>query len=249
MPLFKGGICCIYLRRMDYTLIYSVGIPVIGTGLIFFFVIRYKRKEPLTYAEHFLRDKNPRYIHILGAKRIMPDEGDSYDIFEHYVFDLDELKFTKGEGQKGKSLDIGSEFVKRNLKLLEQKLNTQLEFDHSSKNEYDENGILKIYKFDDDQSDTEVYDELKNDNLTFIKRHVLNRERFTMILCRHGKELKRYEMKGDSDYFFKILYFENRLWLSFLYSKVRGVYSTGMGLCILNYETGDLVYDGLVRPR
>ena len=234
---------------MDFSLLYSIGIPVVFAGLIVFFVFRFKKYEPLTYPEFFLRDKNPKYLHVLGAKRIMPDEGDSFDIFEHYVFDIDELKFTKGEGQKGEKLNLESEFVKRNLQSLSYKLNTQLEFMKPNEDDDDkEHELLKIYRFDDNQSDTEIYDDLRDDNLTFIKRHVLNRGRFTMVLCRHGKEIRKYEMKGISDYFFKTIYFENRIGICFLYSKQKGIYSTGIALCILNYETGELIYDGFVRP-
>lgn len=251
MPLLKGGICCIYLCFMDSSLIYSIGIPILVMGLIFFFMLRYKKKEPLTYAEYFLKDKNPNYLHVLGAKRIIPEDGDSFDIFEHFVFDANQLRFIKGEGQRGKDLDLDSEFVKRNLRFLGEKLNVRLELikQGNEENLDDEHSeILKIYRFDDDQSDTEVYDELDNNNITFIKRNLTNRDRFTMIICRHGRELKRYEMKGDSEYFFKSIYLDNRLWFCFLYRKQRGVYNSGVGLCILNYETGELVYDGLVRP-
>jgi hypothetical protein len=234
---------------MDPSIIYSIGLPIVIMGIILFIILRYKKFEPLTYPEFFIKDRNPKYLHVLGAKRIMPDEGDSFDIFEHYVFDLDELKFIKGEGQKGKDLNLQSEFVKRNMQLLGEKLNTRLELvQHNEDYDDKEDGLLKIYHFDYDQSDTEVYDDLKNDNLTFIKRHSTNRDIFTMILCRHGKEMHRYEMKGMCDYFFKCLYFENRSWICFLYNKERGIYSNGIALCILNYETGDMIYDGFVKP-
>lgn len=231
---------------MELGTILSIIAPIIAVGVFMYFMIRHKKNEPITYAEFFLKDKSNRFLHILGAKRIMPDEGDSFDIFEHYVLDLNELKYTRGGSQRGKDLHLESDFVKRSMADLSQKLNTSLGF-IMPEEDYDdeESGLLKVYRFDADQSDTEVYGEMSNDNLVFINEGN-DTGRFSMIVHRNGRALKKHLMKGMNDYFFKTIYLEDRLWLCFTYRKQKTLLNTGMAVCIIHYETGELIFDGFV---
>ncbi len=219
---------------------------VLMAAIVFFVLLR-KKYEPLTYAEFFLKDKGGAFIHILGARRIMPENGDSFDIFEHYVLDLHLLKFTKGGSQRGKNLDLRSEFVKRSTTDLSLKLNAPLEFE-KLKEGYDEeeDGLLKVYRFEQVQSDTEVYEPMSPDCLVFVEQGD-EQDHFNMSVYRGGQLLKKHAMRGMSDYFFKTIYVDEKGWLCFLYRKQKLTLS-GMAVCILNYQSGELVFDDFVRP-
>lgn len=222
------------------------------TGALFAFLMSRKKREPLTFIEFFLKDKNPKYLHILGARRMMPEDGDSFDIFEHYVFDLSQLKFTKGGSQRGEKLDLKSEFVKRSVATLSQKLNDTLVFDMTSKavdNEDDDDCnevVLKVYHLKTTQSDTEVLEEMNPNRLVFVT-HSDGGGPFKMLIYKNDQELGQHLMRGMSDYFFKSLYIRDKNWLCFSYRKEE-TFTSGMALCIINYSTGELVFDGFIQP-
>ncbi len=232
---------------MDSTTLLSIFIPVTAVGVMIFILFKFKKYEPLTYTEYFMKDQDGPYLHILGARRIMPDQGDSFDIFEHYVLDYEQLKFTKGGSQRGKNLELGSEFVKRSLAQLSQKLNHAFVF-VKRKEGFDEekDGFIKVYRFDEVQSDTEEFDQMSPNSLVFINRGD-EANHFSVILYRDGRELARHGMRGLSDYFFTTIYLEDKSWLCFLYRKQR-LARSGMAVCILNYDTGALIFDGFVQP-
>jgi hypothetical protein len=232
---------------MDYQSI-IITMASIGTVVLFvFFAIRRKKTEPLTYVKFFLKDKNQRYLHILGGKTYMPDEGDSFTVFEHYALDLNSLKFIKGESQRGNDLELESEFVKRSLASLSQKLQGSLQFILPPQNfDEEEDGLLKVYRMDVFQSDTEVAKELNKDHIIFTSHG--ESERFTLTLTRHGKQVAQHNMRGMSDYFFTTIYLKHKPWLCFTYRKQASIFLNGMAICIINYQTGELVFDGFVRP-
>lgn len=232
---------------MDFTSVIIILGSILFTGIFVLILVRYKKLEPLTFAEYFLKDKGGAFIHVLGARRIMPEYGDSFDIFEHYVLDLQQLKFTKGGSQQGKNLDLKSEFVKRSIAQLSHKLNVPFSFVHGKEDFEDEqNGALKIYRFDSVQTDTEVIDSIHSDCLIFVDKGD-EADHFSMLIYRAGNLLKRHEMRGMSDYFFKTIYLEDRSWLCFVYRKQK-VARSGMAVCIINYETGDMIFDGFIQP-
>lgn len=232
---------------MDWSIIYSVGGSVAFAAVLILFLFWWKKKEPLNHAEFFLKDVNPNYIHILGARRIMPEDGDSFDIFEHYVFDISLMKYTKGGSQRGKNLDLKSEFVKRSLGQLSQKLNTKLVFQPRGK-EYDdeENGLLKVYRFEAVQSDTEVYEDLNPNCMVFVEAGD-DRDHFSLSIYRDGQLMRKHAMRGMSDYFFKTIYIDEKNWLCFLYRKQIATRS-GMAICIINYNSGEMIFDGFIQP-
>jgi hypothetical protein len=158
------------------------------------------------------------------------------------------MQFTKGGSQKGKNLELKSEFVKRSLLQLSEKLHAKLDFTYRDPNFDDEkDGILKIYRYEQVQSDTEVFEKMSPDCLVFLKSGD-EREHFTMSIYRGGICLKRHAMRGMSDYFFQTIYLEDKPWLCFLYNKQQTLVISGMALCIVNYETGELVFNRFVRP-
>jgi hypothetical protein len=232
---------------MDLTSVLIIVGSFLFTGGFIWILVRHNKMEPLTFAEYFMKDKSGSFIHILGARRIMPENGDSFDIFEHYVLDLQELKFTKGGSQQGKNLDLRSEFVKRSMAQLSQKLNVTLSFVQVKEDFDDEqDGYLRVYRFDAVQTDTEVIDSIHPDCLVFVDKGD-EADHFSMLIYRGGNLLKRHEMRGMSDYFFKTIYFDDRNWLCFLYRKQK-VARSGMAVCIINYETGAMIFDGFVQP-
>lgn len=232
---------------MDWTLIYTVGGSLAFMFLLFFFLFWRKKNEPLNHAEFFLKDVNPNYIHILGARRIMPEDGDSFDIFEHYVFDISLMKYTKGGSQRGKNLDLKSEFVKRSLEQLTQKLNTKLVFQpRNEDDDEEENGLLKVYHFEQVQSDTEVYEPLSPDCMVFVEAGD-ERDHFSLSIYRNSQLMKEHAMRGMSDYFFKTIYVDEKSWVCFLYRK-QVVTRSGMAICIINYTSGEMIFDGFVQP-
>jgi hypothetical protein len=234
---------------MDFSGIIITLASIAAVGLFVFFAIRGKKREPLTYVEFFLKDKNQRYLHIFGGHTYMPDDGDSFTVFEHYVFDVHLLKFIKGLGQRGNDLHLQSEFVKRSIKNLSEKLQVPLAYILPADGyDEEEDGLLKVYRFDSYQSDTEVIEELDKDCLIFIT-YGENRERFSITIARHGRQLAKHNLQGMSDYFFKTIYLEEKNWLCFTYRKQKSVLLGGMAVCIINYETGALVFDGFVRPQ
>lgn len=87
-------------------------------GLVTFFTIR-RAREPwrrrLTWMPAMVPDENGRFLHIFGAERISPEDGDSYDIFHHRLFDTRSFTILQGASQKGSDLELDSPFVDRSL--------------------------------------------------------------------------------------------------------------------------------------
>lgn len=233
---------------MDWITIGSIGGSLLFTFIVVFIVFWLKKNEPLNHAEFFLKDRDANYIHILGARRIMPENGDSFDIFEHYVFDLTQMKYTKGGSQRGKNLDLKSEFVKRSLAQLSQKLNVQLAFQPVNEDfDDEEDGLLKVYRFESVQSDTEVYENLSQDCMVFVEAGD-DADHFSLTIYRGGQQMKKHSMRGMSDYFFKTIYVDEKGWLCFLYRK-QIMTRSGMAICIINYNSGEMVFDGFIQPK
>lgn len=232
---------------MDINVLLSVLVPIPVLAVVFFIVMKRKKREPLTYAEFFINDASGKYIHILGARRVMPENGDSFDIYEHYLLDMQTLKLIKGDSQRGKSLDLKSEFVKRSMANLSALTGIQLKMVQPNNNfNHEADGLLKVYRFDQVQSDTEVFDPIEGDSLVFIDQGD-EADHFSMNLYRHGNLVKSHRMRGLSDYFFKTIYVEEKNWVCFIYRKQVAGLLSGMAVCILNYENGELVMDKFVR--
>lgn len=223
-------------------------LPVLVMGVIFWILFKYKKNEPLTYAEFLLKDMNGQFIHILGARRVMPEQGDSFDIFEHYLFDLQQMKMIKGDSQRGKTLDLKSEFVKRSMDRLSAMKGCRLAFEWPKEgHDVERDDLLKVYRFDEVQSDTEVFEPIHPDCMVFIDRGD-DGDHFLLNIYRNGNKLATHQMKGMSDYFFKTIYLPERSWVCFLYRKQNMALRSGMALCILNYDSGEMIYDGFVKP-
>lgn len=233
---------------MEVGTILSIVIPIMVMAIMFFIMIKYKKSEPLTYVEFFMKDKSGPYIHILGARRVMPDEGDSFDIFQHYLFDYEKLKMIKGESQRGKNLHLQSEFVKRSMAKLSGMTGTKLEFVPAKDGfDDDEDGLLKVYRFEQVQSDTEVFEPIQPNCLVFVDQGDAA-DHFNLNVYREGVLLATHRMRGISDYFFKTVYLEEKSWVCFLYHKQTATLRSGMAVCIVNYTSGEMIFDGFVKP-
>jgi len=90
-----------------------------------FFSDLFTRK--ITFIEWMGRDATYQDIlHVFGAIRVMPDEGDSFDIYRHSVIDLNSYSVINGLQQRGTEFSIKSEFAKRCIQQMSQQMNRQL---------------------------------------------------------------------------------------------------------------------------
>ena len=128
----------------------------------------------ITYTPYFKKDKNyPELIHVFGADRVMPEDGDSFDIWEHRVINMADFSVTKGIKQRGNDFDIKSGFAKRALEDMAKKMNRNLAFDKSKTDEEDDDSDYSSdseeendsdYSFDseDETEETEYEAPVKN---------------------------------------------------------------------------------------
>lgn len=114
----------------------------------------------ITYAEYVCKDKNyPELIHVFGARRVMPDEGDSFDIWHHRLINADDFSVTDGIKQQGNEFNIKSDFAKRALKEMAAKLNRNLAFDLGEEEQDYEEEEEEYEEESDDSFDAEEFEE------------------------------------------------------------------------------------------
>lgn len=228
-------------------------------------------KSKITYTPYFQKDKNyPELIHVFGAERVMPDEGDSYDIWEHRVINMNDFSVTNGIKQRGNDFDIKSGFAKRALEDMAQKLNRNLAFDLSKTEEEEEDD--SDYSYDDEEeteepevayvapvknsfrieeresgdSDTAVLPKLPKDGIVITLMKNSERARFSVALFRHGQTVKSHLLSGIGDYFRHEIYYPEKNQIIMTYRKENWFGSGGMGFLVLNTETGEKLFNGYV---
>ncbi|HTF02435.1 MAG TPA: hypothetical protein VK826_00355 [Bacteroidia bacterium] len=231
-----------------------------------FFSRLFTRK--ITYVDTFCRDKSySDILHVFGAIRIMPDEGDSFDIWRHAVIDVNTFEVINGLQQRGNEFSVKSPFAERCLKHMSEKMNRQLELDLKEKKEEDDEAAwsddyvpepdgpdfedgceIMITDRDSSDSDTAEPKKLPKNGLVFTKNNIGDRERFTVELYKGGRSVVSHQMQGLPDYFRKALLLRapSRLYVTYRKEGYWGM-SGGMALFVLDMNTGEMIHDGYIR--
>jgi hypothetical protein len=129
-----------------------------------FFSDLFTRK--ITFIEWMGRDLTyPDLLHVFGAIRVMPDEGDSFDIYRHSVIDLNTYAVTNGLQQRGTDFSIKSEFVKRCIAQMSAQMNRKLKVlpEEAAKPVYQVHTETQIEEDSDDDSDDDTDDDFEDD--------------------------------------------------------------------------------------
>ncbi|MCA6361710.1 MAG: hypothetical protein IM638_01615 [Bacteroidetes bacterium] len=215
---------------------------------------RFVNKRPLTSVLYFMADKQRPVLHILGYERIIPEDGDSFDVYKHYLFHLHTGKFELLAKQRGTGIDLQSEFVKRSLSAYASKHGVQLEFGiRALKNKfthlYSRNSsdpVFEIYHEDSRRSDTELPPQFSPNALLFTRYTEHGVGMFTLTIRINGQTTHTCKMNGAPDQDCFGFYDNNRkrLYLVYLRSKLVAV---GTGFMVIDYAEGKLVSDEFVR--
>lgn len=128
----------------------------------------------ITYIEWMGRDLvYSDILHVFGAIRVMPDEGDSFDIYRHSVIDLNTYQVINGLQQQGTEFSVNSEFAKRCIAHMSTKLNRQLKHVEAIEtkegyggDEYDENDEVEYDQPEEDIEEVE-YSESESESDSF----------------------------------------------------------------------------------
>lgn len=223
-------------------------------------------RSKITFTPYFKQDKNyPELIHVFGSERVMPDEGDSFDIWQHCVISMADFSVTKGIKQRGNDFDIKSGFAKRALEDMARKLNRNLAFDLSKTDDEDDTdyssdsedgeeleytapvkNTFPVEERESGDSDTAVLPKLPKDGIVITLMKGSERERFSVELFRHGQAVKSHLLNGMGDYFRHEIYYPEKNQIIMTYRKENWFGSGGMGFLVLNTETGEKVFDGFM---
>lgn len=230
-----------------YSLIAIAGLTV--PALIIYFAAG---KNPLTVVEYFILDKKYPIIHFVGYESVMPDDGDSFEVYKHYVFNFETRKLTLCAKQRGTGISLTSDFIKRSIQKFFADHKMELAFGKQAvQNKFiymypPEEPVFELHHFTYQDSDTTDAPKLGHNCLIFTRHEMHGECRFTFRLVYHKKEIVQHEMNGIADYYFFGLCDNKNAHLYFTYRKKYGLKS-GMALCIVNYQTGQLVLDEFIR--
>lgn len=221
----------------------------------------------ITFIEWMGRDATYQDIlHVFGAIRVMPDEGDSFDIYRHSVIDLNTYEVTNGLQQRGTEFSIKSEFAKRCVVQMSTQMNRQLnpalkveaEDDEEWTDEdtanyipeeisLEENCELAIVDRDANDSDTGESKKLPNTALIYTKNSVGDRERFTLRLRKSGRDREAHQMYGMGDYFRYVLHLKQTGRIIGTYRKESRAGTGGMAFFVLDGTTGMLLHNDMIK--
>lgn len=217
----------------------------------------FRRKQ--TYLEYAVQDGNhPALFHLFTAHRVMPDDGDSYDIWTAWLFDADTFKFTKGISQIGESFSIKSAFAARALEDMKAKTGKALswskireEFDSEEEQDNYESDLerkkIRIMEISANASDTDELPKLPDTGIVLIKGQRFSRERFTVQVRRNRVIVREVPMRGMCDYFRHVFRLENPTRILFTYRKSGyGELISGMAVCIIDMTSGETIFDDYV---
>lgn len=225
-----------------------------------FFSKLFTRK--VTYIDTLCRDKCQKdVLHVFGARRVMPEDGDSYDIWRHCVIDLNTFYVTNGLEQTGNEFSTKSPYAKRAVEHMSSLLGKQLAL-LEKKEEDDEDVYADDYVPSsdgpnlEDHCEVEIRDRTLRDSdtaeprksikngLVFTEMNIGERERFSLAVIKSGVELSSFVISGDADYFRHVLHIKesNRLLVTF--RKTGMLTSGGMGFLVLDYGTGEKLHEG-----
>jgi hypothetical protein len=219
--------------------------------------VLFRRKQ--TYLEYAVQDGNhPALFHLFTAHRVMPDDGDSYDIWTAWLFDSDTFIFTKGISQIGESFSIKSAFASRALEDLKAKTGKALSWskikeNFDSEEEQDtyesdlERGKIRIAEISAMASDTDELPKLPDTGIVFIKGQRFSREIFSVQVRRNRVIVREIPMRGSCDYFRHVFRLENPSRVLFSYRKsAYGDLVNGMAVCIVDMNSGETIFDNYI---
>lgn len=237
---------------LDTILIIVLSIGLMGAiFLAAYFVVK---ARPLTCALFVIQDKTQPLIHILGYESVMPDDGDSFEIYKHFTFHRYTKKFELLAKQRGTGLDLESNFVKRSLDAYYEKNKVRLEFGKAAEKDAftflsepaEGDPVFEIYQIHHSTSDTQVASEIKPDALLFTRYFDHGFGKFTLTVQRNGKQLATHHLEGNPE-FYLMGFCDNRTkTLIFTYGKQKYL-KVGMGLCVINYLSGAMEFEAFVR--
>lgn len=223
----------------------------------------------ITFIEWMGRDANYQDIlHVFGAIRVMPDEGDSFDIYRHSVIDLNTYAVTNGLQQQGTEFSINSEFAKRCIDHMSLQMNRQLkplikgereeteeewlndtgEVFETESDSFEENCEMAVVDRDSKESDTGEAKKLPKTGLIFTKNKSGENERFILCFRKSGRDVAEHQMNGMGDYFRHVIYLKqtNRIVVTYRKEGFFGM-SGGMAFCVLDATTGALLHNELIK--
>ncbi len=216
-------------------------------------------KSKQTYVECAVQDVNhPALFHFFAARRMMPDDGDSYDIWTAWLFDSDSFTFTKGISQIGESFSLKSPYAARALDDLKSKTGKALswskereEFDSEEEQDAYEGEVerrkIRIVDISANASDTDELPLLPDAGLVFIKGQRFSGEIFTLQVRRNRVAIFETQMHGMCDYFRHVFRLENPSRVLFTYRKSGfGNLVNGMAVCIVDMTSGQTIFDDFI---
>lgn len=220
------------------------------TTVVFFFTIR-RGREPwrrrLTWMPAMVPDENGRFLHIFGAERISPEDGDSFDIFHHRLFELQTFRIRQGASQKGDDLELDSPFVNRSLDGFRDTLGAILrpirDYEYKDVTEDEEEGAVfsrgpVVEVRNANETDTRKPRPAPPFSVLFFENE--EARQFRAEVYRDGRKLADHSMKGDPDYFCHKFYDPSTERLYFTYNKND---LAGMAISVLDMKTGALLCD------
>lgn len=206
------------------------------------------------------RDKNNRdLLHVFGAAVVMPEYGDSFDIWRHSVINIDTFEVTRGLEQKGNNFSIKSPYAQRAREKMEQLLGRPLEYelkkeedDYESEEAYDaamdaeEKNALQIQLLDQNDTDTsEPVPEIKN-GLILTQFFQGDHTRYALRLMRGGLEVAKQTIKGDCSQTESHILLRDKNLLFFFYFRDPLFGAGGRAFFVLDMNSGALLHDAYV---
>lgn len=215
----------------------------------------------ITYLESVTRDSNyADLLHVFGAIRIQPEDGDSFDIYRHCVIHLDTYEVTNGIEQRGNEFDIESPYAKRALESMSLKLNRKLtlarripadqEEDEDARGEFadlESNCEFPVEERKSTDSDTALPKAAPADCIVFTESNTGDKNRFLVELIRNGQRRNAHRFNGMHDYFRHVIYLRSVNRLLCTYRMENWIGSGGMAFFVLDATSGDLLVNKLLK--
>jgi hypothetical protein len=222
----------------------------------------------ITYLEKVIRDRNHTdLLHVFGAIRIMPEEGDSFDIYRYCIIHLDTYEVTNGLEQTGNEFDVNSVYAQRAIDAMSLVLNRKLlpvivsdPDDNDNGNEEDEevtesatfinldnNCEFPVVERKATDSDTALPRKLPADCLIFTEHKTNDQDWFTVELMRNGQSRNVHRLRGMHDYFRYVIYLKSTNRILCTYRMESWFGSGGMAFFVLDATSGELLINKLLK--
>lgn len=236
------------------SLFFIVMLSLTVVAMCVFFVVMVTKRRPLTSASFVIADKHQQCAHIIGYERIIPEDGDSFDIYKQFIYHFDTDKFELLAKQRGTGIDLKSEFVTRNLANYITQNHIQLEFGkHATENGFtflhpktSNDPVFEIYHEDIRRSDTELPPQYTANALIFTRYTEHGVGKVSLVMRKNGRNVLEYALNGAPDADCKGFCDNQRKRLYLFYLRSRFI-TVGTGLCVIDYAEGKLLSDEFVR--